>query len=680
MLHTVFYAIIFLLVLVLSNVLDKIFPKLPLPLIQVVVGLILGFFGANRALHVDPEIFLAFIIGPLLFREAEETDVRRIFKHTRLILVLIFPLVFVTAVGVGYLTHWMAAGIPLAAGIVLGGTLAPTDAVVVSSLSERYNFPRRITSVLKGEGLFNDASGIITFQIALTALTTGVFSIGQASVNLVYSTVGGVLVGLLVVWIQGLLLTILEDVSANDTSGYLLLEIVLPLAAFLIADELSMSGITAVVVAGIMQANGLKKTSLFDAQVSKVKTTIWGTLTFLLNSVVFIFLGIELYQLMTPLFAEKTYSNLSLVVMAVVLTLALFVMRFVVLSLYYAVLSLRGKHIFSHYWNDILLMAFSGSKGTIGIAAILLLPRSAATQQPLLVFLCASVTGLSFLISFFIVPLFTTRKIEHVNNLTRIALLNEVVTELERDQESASYKTGYTIAIDAYRERIQKLIIAQETAIVSTDFSDLQLMIMRIELQGLETALREGEVSMYTYRTYQRYLHSLETTVAHHLVSSIQFALAVTIRAFHMLTTNLLHIDVSLTRRKKYKPTETTKAEITELYFKNTELVMQALENLEGVYEPQLINFLQAERLRTAAFVASGGHITRMMNKAHPNNLTEMMRAYYLERKLIFEYEDRKELTSREAQTMRKNVNVMEDYSLAGERQGLLADLLTNGK
>ena len=99
MLHTIFYVIIFLLALVISNIINKVFPKLALPLIQVVIGLCLGFLGASKLLQVDPEFFLGFIIAPLLFRESEEADVKHIFKHTRTILMLIFPLVFITTIG-----------------------------------------------------------------------------------------------------------------------------------------------------------------------------------------------------------------------------------------------------------------------------------------------------------------------------------------------------------------------------------------------------------------------------------------------------------------------------------------------------------------------------------------------------------------------------------------------------
>jgi CPA1 family monovalent cation:H+ antiporter len=107
---------------------------------------------------------------------------------------------------------------------------------------------------------------------------------------------------------------------------------------------------------------------------------------------------------------------------------------------------------------------------------------------------------------------------------------------------------------------------------------------------------------------------------------------------------------------------------------------LSALDNLSGVFDEQLLNFLQAERLRTAEIVAAGGHISRMMNKAQPNNMTEMMRAYYLERKVIFEYETNGQLTARGAKNMRLNVNVLEDYSLASNHHTLLFDFLERRK
>ena len=653
MLHTIFYVIIFLLVLVFSNVLNKVFPKLALSLIQVVLGLILGFFGADEVLHVAPEFFLGFIIAPLLFRESEEADVKHILKHSKIILVLIFPLVFITTLGLGLISNWIYIGLPLAACFALGASLAPTDAVAVGALSKNFSFPRRVMSVLQGEGLLNDASGIISFQIALVALVTGYFSFPDATMKLVISSIGGAAIGFSLIYIKGLVLRLLEDVDARDVSGYLLLELVVPLSAFLISEELHVSGIIAAVVAGVMSANGLKRTTLFDAQVEKLKSTIWDTLTFILNSFVFLFL------------------------LTLALTAGLFALRFVVIAFYYWLRSLKQKQPFSAYWNDILLLTFAGSKGTVSIATILLVPRS-VDIQPVLVFLAAAVTGLSFLVGMFILPFFAVKKVSKVNNISKIAILSEVVDELRQDMTTAKNPQGYDIAIDAYQERIQQLIIEQESTDMAIDYNDLQLLIIRIESEGLEAYLRENKISMYTYRTYQRYIRSLETSIVHSLVSSIQFVYVITLRAFHLLVSRFLHVDFYFKKTKAAM--ETTRDEITELYFNNTELILQALDNLNGVFDEQLLNFLQSERLRTSEIVASGGHISRMVNKAQPNNITEMMRAYYLERKVIFEHELSGAITAREAKDMRLNVNILEDYSLASNHHTLLFDFLERRK
>lgn len=676
MLHSIFYVIVFLLALVISNVLNKIFPKLALPLIQVVIGLGLGFMGASKILTIEPEVFLGFIIAPLLFRESEEADVKHIFKHTRLVLVLIFPLVFTTALGLGYLMQALYVGIPLAACIALGAALAPTDAVAVGALTQRFSFPKRVLSSLQGEGLLNDASGIITFQLALAALMTGEFSVIHASEELLISALGGAVVGFLIVSAKNLLMQVLEDVDARDLTGYLLIEFMLPLVAFLIANIFEVSGIIAVVVAGIMQANGLKRTTLFDARITRVKTNLWDMVVFILNSTVFLFLGIELHQLVLPLIQHPRFSNAYLLMLVLALTVGVFVLRFLVIVVYHFFAARKNKVSFASYWSDILLLTFAGSKGTVSIATILLLPTSGSgsIEHSLLVFLVAAVTALSFLTGLLVLPRLAAKKEVVVNNVNKIAILTEVVEELHKDREKAKNSQGYDVAIDSYQERIQRLIIEQESANTSVDFNELQLLITRLEAEGLENALREGEISIYTYQTYQRYIHSLERAIMHNLVSSLRFALALTGRTIHSLMQRALHFGRG--NRKTPEVVAATHDEITQLYFHNTELILQALENLEEVYEAQLINFLQAERLRAAEFVANGGYITRLLNRVHPNNLTEMMRAYYLERKVIFEYESNGLLTPREAKLLRQNVNTLEDYSMSSDHHTLLYDLI----
>lgn len=678
MIHTVFYVIIFFVALIVSNVINKVFPKLPLPLIQVVFGLILGVFGAGGVLRLNSELFLAFIIGPLLFREGEEADVKGIIKHGRTVTLLVFPVVFLTTLIIGMISHNFYTAIPLAACFALGASLGPTDAVAVSSLSERFDFPKRIIAVLKGEGLFNDASGIIAFQFAILALTTGQFSLGKAVGSLALSAIGGALVGFLVAWLNRTVLTLMEDVAAQDVTGYLMLEIMLPLLAFFLAEEFHVSGIIAVVVAGVMQASGFKKITLFDAQVESVSKTVWDAVTFILNSIVFLFLGIELQQIVTPIISNAYYDNFRLLFTVLVLTATLFILRYVILSIYYAVIAKKRHQKFARYVDDILLLTFSGVKGTVSVATILLLPEAVAQKYSLLIFLAASVTVTSFLTGILVLPIIAPKKEEKVDNVAKIAILTSVVEKLEQESEKGRNKLGYIATIDNYQARIRKLIINQESATMTAEFNDLQLLILRLENEGLENAFRNSDITIKTYRIYQRYLKELERSIVHRFVSSLAFAVAIFLRAIRLVLSNILHTNVHFNRNRKkiQKLVGDSKTEIRDLYFNNTSLILDALESLEGVYNADLINYLQSERLRASEQVATGGFITRIITKARPNNLDEMMRGYYLERKLIFEYEAQGLLTAREAKVMRKNVNALENYSMNDNHSNLLYDFL----
>lgn len=161
--------------------------------------------------------------------------------------------------------------------------MGPTDLVAFASLSERFTFPRRVENILKGEGLLNDASGLVAFQFALTAWITGKFSAQEASTSLILSIIGGFIVGGLTAFLNRQLQKLLYTVRASDTAGELLLELSLPLLTFFLAEELHVPGIIAVVVAGIFKASRFKRITLLEAQVDTVTDTIWQTVTFMLN-------------------------------------------------------------------------------------------------------------------------------------------------------------------------------------------------------------------------------------------------------------------------------------------------------------------------------------------------------------------------------------------------------------
>ena len=368
------YAIVFSLILIVSNATNKLIPTLPLPLIQILLGIGIGFLLPNSEYHLDTELFLALVIGPLLFREAEEADITSILKHWRIIAFLIFPVIFISTLSLGWLAHLLWLGIPLAACMAVGAALGPTDLVAFASLSERFTFPKRVSNILKGEGLLNDASGLVAFRVALAAWTTGFFYLGQASWDLVISILGGFAVGIVTAAVNRGLQKLLLSVRATDIASELILELSLPLLTFFIAEEIHVSGIIAVVVAGILKASRFKKITLLEAKVDTVTHTVWNTVNFVLNGSVFVLLGMELEMISEPILRTPFYNNLLLIVTVLLLTGLLFLIRFLMVYGFYWYRGFRLKKSIDKYLKDALLLTFSGVKGTVSIATILLIP------------------------------------------------------------------------------------------------------------------------------------------------------------------------------------------------------------------------------------------------------------------------------------------------------------------
>ena len=673
------YAIVFSLILIVSNATNKLIPTLPLPLIQILLGIGIGFLLPNSEYHLDTELFLALVIGPLLFREAEEADITSILKHWRIIAFLIFPVIFISTLSLGWLAHLLWLGIPLAACMAVGAALGPTDLVAFASLSERFTFPKRISNILKGEGLLNDASGLVAFRVALAAWTTGVFSLGQASWDLVISILGGFAVGIVTAAVNRGLQKLLLSVRATDIASELILELSLPLLTFFIAEEIHVSGIIAVVVAGILKASRFKKITLLEAKVDTVTHTVWNTVNFVLNGSVFVLLGMELEMISEPILRTPFYNNLLLIVTVLLLTGLLFLIRFLMVYGFYWYRGFRLKKSIDKYLKDALLLTFSGVKGTVSIATILLIPTHLEAEYPVLLFLVAGVTLCSFLIGLLVLPKLSEDKEESNDHLMHIAILNDVVMLLEKDLTVTKQKGPLYAAIDNYHGRIENMILSQEDKATQRDWEQLKLLILSIENDGLEQAYEEGNIRDRSYHVYQRYLRSMEQKVNRNLSSRLTYYFLVLFRLLRLLLHELVTFGSGIRAWKNgenYKLEAIDYDQIAALYLANTEIIIESLENLKGVYRSSLVSFLQESRLRETSLITSGAFVERVINRIKPNNIDEMLRGYYLERKLIFEYEEQHLISAKYARRMRQNVNELENYSLRESANTLPYDMI----
>ena len=290
----------------LSSVMDHVVEKVSLPVLQVILGLAASLLVPGvREARVESELFLVLFIAPLLFNETREVDPRRLWQSRADILSLAVGLVVASVLAVGYVLHWLVPSIPLAAAFALGGALGPTDAAAVTALKSSVNLSDRQTTLLSGESLINDASGVVAFQFAVAAAVTGSFSLANAAGTFLVLFVGGIAVGAALGAVVSAVIRLLEDLGLEDVTSHALYELMAPFLVYLVAEALHVSGILAVVAAGIvMAASRPRFHSTFEARRSLVSGSLWSVISFLINGTVFVLLGMQLPHVAAPGLAD----------------------------------------------------------------------------------------------------------------------------------------------------------------------------------------------------------------------------------------------------------------------------------------------------------------------------------------------------------------------------------------
>ncbi|MBF8970107.1 sodium:proton antiporter [Streptococcus sp. NLN76] len=659
--------LIFVSVLVLSNALNKVIPQLPVPFLQIVFGIIIGLFTLSDQIEFDTNVFLALIIGPLAFRESEEADVSSIGRHWRFILYLIFPLIFLTTLVLGAVIHTQLVVVPWAVAIATGAALGSTDLIAFSSLAERFRFSQKTEDILRGEGLLNDASGLVSYQTAILVWTTGMFSVTQAGGTLFVQIAGGIVVGFFAAGLNFITHKILMRYQAVDVAGELLLELSLPLLTFYLADQLQVSGIIAVVVAGILKSNRRKRFNQLEVEIEETFDTVWKAVNFMLNGAVFLILGIELVYMFDPIVRSPLYDNAILLGLSVLLTVVLFALRFIGITVYYALRAWIKKDSLTSQWKEIFILTFSGVKGTMSIATILLLPQDLKIAYPSLLFVVASVTLFSFLTGLLVLPYLADQPEEDIDYAAEIAVLNAVINQIEQDIQESTVKEALYAVLDNYNDRIGSLIIEHEGRSIRQQWLDLNLLTLSVENDGLDQAYEAGQLSERAYFVYQRYLRRLEGQVSRSVMSRLTFLLLFFFRVARLLVHEIMTFG-SYTRQWLAGNQPQLSAEESDqlaiLYLNNTEVLMDALAELSGVYSTELLHYYRDYRLREATIIGDGGFVSRVLLRTRQYHSKELIAAYYLERKIIHEFESDGLISSEKANHLRSVVNQLETYSL----------------
>ncbi|MBL8369213.1 MAG: Na+/H+ antiporter [Candidatus Accumulibacter sp.] len=367
---------------------------LPLPILLVVVGVVASFLPGLGSVEVDPELFLLLFIPPILFADAWVLP-RRDFVHTlKPVLLLALGLVVLTVVVVGYAMHWLIPAMPLAVAFTLGAIVSPTDAVATVATTQLLPLPARIVHIVNAESLLNDASGLVAFKLAVAAAATGLFSSTAVAGNFVHLAGGGIIIGIAVEWVGRELRQRLIRLHAGDPVLQTLLTILIPYGAYLAAEALHVSGILAVVAAGLWASGQEVKGLTADAR--QHAREVWRMLSYVLNGAVFVLLGLQLRRMLSGV---DDFAPLDLVLYALVLWALLMVLRIAwVWTSAHLRFRLRWGWTGSTTGPDpkrLLLVSWAAVRGSITLATALSVPAVVAAGTPfperdLVVFLAAA--------------------------------------------------------------------------------------------------------------------------------------------------------------------------------------------------------------------------------------------------------------------------------------------------
>ncbi|WP_411551617.1 Na+/H+ antiporter [Klebsiella quasipneumoniae] len=471
--------LVFIMAIVVTVFISHLLPvKVPLPLIQIAAGAALAAGGFQ--VDFDPHIFLLLFIPPLLFLDGWRIPKDAFFRDMKPILSLAIGLVMVTILGIGLFIHWLIPAITVAAGFALAAILSPTDPVAVSAMTASSPLPSRMAHILEGESLLNDASGLVAFNFAIAAVLTGSFSPGEAVMKFFLMAFGGILSGLVVVWVTGKCNNFLVRRTREEPAIQILISLLIPFAAYLLAEAFHVSGILAAVAAGI--AMHYEQLSGPRLPATRMKSSaVWSMLQTTLNGMIFLMLGEQLPRMLRTLPAVASQAGVPspwyLLLYAVAITLALGLMRFawVWLSMTLTIFrrKRRGKAITVRQRFSILaVMALAGVKGSVTLAGILTLPAVLADGSPfpgreLLIFLSMAVILMSLVVAAIGLPFMTryladdlphdTGKDDIGAVMTEVAInrLNALLDEpVEDPTEQALRADAGNMLLETYQRRL----------------------------------------------------------------------------------------------------------------------------------------------------------------------------------------------------------------------------------
>jgi monovalent cation/hydrogen antiporter len=346
---------------------------IPYPILMVLGGLILGFVANILGLpapRLDPDLVFLLFLPPILFAAAFFTSIRDFKASLRPITLLAVGLVVMTTIAVAFVAQAAVPGLGWTGAFVLGAIVSPPDAVATTAIMRRLGVPRRLVTILEGESLVNDATALVLYRVAVATVASGTFSLLDVGRDFVIVGIAGIAVGLVVIAIAIPLLRWLHDPPVEVTITFLI-----PVAAYLGAELLHVSGVLATVTAGLVL--GRQAPRLLSSDTRVLGTAVWSMVIFLINGLAFTLIGLQVPSILDAL-AGRSVGELVTAAVAVSLTVIVVRILWVYPATYlprWLSASLRARDPAPPRRVPIVI-GWAGLRGIVSLAAALALPLS----------------------------------------------------------------------------------------------------------------------------------------------------------------------------------------------------------------------------------------------------------------------------------------------------------------
>ena len=539
---TITIILVLLLAVVVSGVLSRAVPlPIPQPLFQIALGAVIGL-AADLRVALDPDIFFLLFLPPLLFLDGWRIPREELFKDRAVILELALGLVVFTVVGMGLFIHWMIPAMPMPVAFALAAVVSPTDPIAVSAIAQRVPIPKRMMHILEGESLLNDASGLVCLRFAIAAMLTGTFSLYDAALNFLWVALGGIAVGVAITFAVTRAKDYVSRKLGEESGSQILISLLIPFAAYLLAEHLHCSGILAAVAAGLTMS--FAETSGRALAATRVRrNTVWDTIQFAANGIIFVLLGEQL-----PLLLQNAAETVRLtghhepwwlIVYILAINIGLAALRYgwVWVSLQLTLFR-AGQRAKSPNWRIVAAMSFAGVRGALTLAGILTLPLAmtdgtAFPARDLAIFLAMGVIIVSLLAASFGLPLLLKGldlppEAGHVaeEDKARIAAAEAAIAAIERAQHHLAegrsdadlYVAAAARVMNFYRQRIEVHAREGEDAEAARESGRIErefhLAALKAERTEIFRKLRHRQLGSETARKLIRELDLTEARYA----------------------------------------------------------------------------------------------------------------------------------------------------------------------